>query len=138
VSAKLSRVRKPGRNDALNLLAVLQREARLIDFLKEKLDSYSDAQIGAAVRDIHRDAGAAIERLFNLKPVLDQQENAPITVPDGFSPNQYKLTGDVSGDAPFKGKLCHHGWKASICELPEWHGDERTAMIVMPAEVQID
>ncbi|NCC52856.1 MAG: DUF2760 domain-containing protein [Spartobacteria bacterium] len=131
------RERKAGRNDALNLLALLQREARLLDFLKENLDSYSDAQIGAAVRDIHRDAGAAVERLFDLKPVLDQQEGAPVTVPEGFSPNQYKLTGSVSGEAPFKGRLCHHGWKAARCELPEWHGEERTAMIVMPAEVQI-
>ncbi|MGC3970646.1 MAG: DUF2760 domain-containing protein [Pirellulales bacterium] len=40
--------KKPARSDALTLLAALQREARLVDFLKEKLDGYSDAQIGAA------------------------------------------------------------------------------------------
>ncbi|MGV2334905.1 MAG UNVERIFIED_CONTAM: DUF2760 domain-containing protein [Planctomycetaceae bacterium] len=55
---------KPQRSEAISLLATLQREGRLLDFLKEPIDAYSDAQIGAAVRDIHRDcaggAGAAV------------------------------------------------------------------------------
>src|SRR5262245_48893552 len=38
----------------LRVLAVLQRDGRLIDFLEEDIDAYPDAQIGAAVRDIHR------------------------------------------------------------------------------------
>ncbi|NJL27802.1 MAG: DUF2760 domain-containing protein, partial [Thermoanaerobaculia bacterium] len=33
---------------ALLLLATLQREARLIDFLMEPIDGYTDAKIGAA------------------------------------------------------------------------------------------
>ena len=57
------------RSDALTLLSVLQREARLIDFLKEEIAGYADAQIGAAVRDVHRDAAAALDRLFALKPL---------------------------------------------------------------------
>src|SRR5690242_9065624 len=60
----------PARSDALALLSVLQREARLVDFLKEDIAPYADAQVGAAVRDVHRDAGAALERLFALRPVL--------------------------------------------------------------------
>src|SRR5215203_3779895 len=60
----------PARNDALAVLSVLQREARLVDFLKEDITPYADAQVGAAVRDVHRDAAAALDRLFALKPVL--------------------------------------------------------------------
>ena len=64
--AKPARV-EPLRSDALNLLSVLQREARLVDFLKEPIDAYADAQIGAAVRNVHRDAAAVLDRLFALR-----------------------------------------------------------------------
>src|SRR4051812_44926954 len=74
----------PARSEALNLLAVLQREARLIDFLKENIAPYSNDQIGAAVRDVHRDAAAALQRLFDLQPVLQQAEGSPVDVPNGF------------------------------------------------------
>ena len=39
---------------AVQILAALQREGRLIDFLEEDLSAYEDAQIGAAVRNIHQ------------------------------------------------------------------------------------
>lgn len=132
------RKRRPGRNDALNVLAALQREARLVDFLNESLDAYSDAQIGTAVRDIHRDAGAAIQRMFGIGPVLDQPENAAVEVPKGYSPNRYKLTGTLEGEPPYRGTLCHHGWQAAHCEVPEWHGDEDGRMCIAPAEVQVN
>ena len=46
---------KPARSEAIALLETLQREARLVDFIKEPIDVYADAQVGAAVREIHRD-----------------------------------------------------------------------------------
>src|SRR5690242_3139956 len=57
------------RSDALSLLAVLQREARLVDFLMESIGGYSDAQIGAAVRDVHRGSAAVLQRVFNIQPL---------------------------------------------------------------------
>src|SRR5215207_4143384 len=71
---------KSTRSDALTLLAVLQREARLVDFLKEDVAAYADAQIGAAVRDVHRDAGAVLERLFALRPVVEQAEGSEVAI----------------------------------------------------------
>ena len=56
------------------MLATLQREARFVDFVKESLEGYADAQIGAVARDVHRDCGAVLERLFALRPVLADQE----------------------------------------------------------------
>ncbi len=53
-----------GRSEALTLLATLQREARFVDFIMESLEGYSDAQIGAVARDVHRDCGKVLERLF--------------------------------------------------------------------------
>lgn len=127
----------PARSEALTLLAVLQREGRLVDFLKEPIAGYNDAQIGAAVRDIHRDCGAALDRVFGLKPVLDQSEGSAVNVPVGFDAAQYRLTGNVAGQPPFQGRLRHGGWEATRMQLPEWNGAASAAQIVAPAEVEL-
>jgi hypothetical protein len=129
--------KRPVRSEALTLLETLQREARLIDFLKEPLDGFSDQQIGAVARDIHRDCGAAIERMFHLAPLSEQGEDSTIELPPGFDAARYRLTGNVSGEPPFRGRVTHHGWKATTCVLPTWSGDASAATIVAPIEVEI-
>ena len=127
----------PVRSDALTLLAALQREARLVDFLKEPLDAYNDAQIGAAARDVHRGCAGVLERMFALKPVLERPEGTEIEVPAGFDAGRYRLTGNVTGDPPFRGRLVHHGWEAAKCALPAWSGSDVAAPVVAPAEVEL-
>jgi hypothetical protein len=129
--------RKAARSEAVNLLAALQREARLVDFIKEPIAGYSDAQIGAAVRDVHRDCAAAVERIFGLKPIDSAGEGAEIEVPSGFDPSRIRLVGNVVGQPPFRGKLCHHGWEATRCELPAWTGGDQAVLVVAPAEVEL-
>lgn len=129
--------KRPKRSEALTLLAALQREARLVDFIQEPIDSYSDAQIGAAVRDIHRDCAALLKRVFNIQPLLPDNEGATIEVPAGFDAARYHLTGNVSGQPPYRGVLAHHGWQAATCELPEWTGSEEAARVVAPAVVEL-
>ena len=127
----------PRRSEAVSLLAVLQREGRLVDFLKEPIAGYSDAQIGAAVRGVHKDCAAALDRMFALEPLRMENEGAPISVPAGFDSAQFRLVGNVTGSGPFRGELTHGGWKAAKCELPEWTGREESALVVAPAEVEI-
>lgn len=127
----------PARSDALTLLAALQREARLVDFLKEDLSGYNDAQIGAAVRDVHRDAAAVLERLFALRPLRDQEEGVEVEIPTGFDPAQLTLTGQVTGPPPFRGTLAHQGWQATRCALPTWSGQSEDARVIAPAEVEV-
>ncbi len=128
---------EPVRNDAITLLATLQREARFIDFIQEPLAGYTDAQIGAVARDVHRDCGAVLERLFALKPVLEQEEGSEVEVPAGFDANRFRLTGNVTGEPPFHGQLMHHGWTATKCEVPAWTGSKDSASIVAPVEVEL-
>ncbi len=116
--------RKPVRSEAITLLATLQREARFVDFIKEPLDGYSDAQIGAAVRDVHRDCGKVLDRLFAIRAMVDQEEGSPVEVPAGFDAGRYRLTGNVAGDPPFHGRLVHHGWEAAEVQLPAWSGTQ--------------
>lgn len=128
---------KPAQSEAITLLATLQREARLVDFLKEDLSGYSDDQIGAAVRDIHRDSGAVLDRIFAIGPILNEDEGASVQVPAAFDAARYRLTGKLTGMAPFQGTLRHHGWQVTQCSLPEFTGSESAAKTIMPAEVEL-
>lgn len=127
----------PASSEAILLLAALQREARFVDFVQESLAGYSDAQIGAAAREVHRDCGKVIERLFQLKPVLAESEGAVVDVPTGFDAGRYRIVGNVTGHPPFRGRVVHHGWEASVCQLPAWSGTAETARIIAPAEVEL-
>ena len=127
----------PGRNDAITLLATLQREARFVDIVKEPLADYSDAQVGAAARDVLRDCGAVLDRLFNVQPIVDKEEGSEVDLPAGFDTGRYRVTGNVTGEAPYSGPLVHHGWEAKRCALPQWSGSKDAALVVTPAELEV-
>lgn len=131
------RTAPPTRSEAITLLAALQREARFVDFLQESLDGFSDAQVGAAARDVHRDCGQVIERMFAIAPLLDQEEGSPVEVTAGFDAGRFRLTGNVSGEAPHAGALSHHGWQTTKCELPTWSGSPEATHVIAPAEVEV-
>jgi hypothetical protein len=128
---------KPVRSEAVTLLATLQREARFVDFIKEPLDGYSDAQIGAAARDVHRDCAKVLDRLFAIRALNDQEEGSSLEVPAGFDAGRYRLTGNVAGNPPFRGRLVHHGWEAAEVQLPEWSGTQQSARVIAPIEVEL-
>lgn len=120
----------------LRLLALLQREGRLLDFLLEDVQAYQDAQIGAAVRDIHRSARKAIQEHLVLEPILPGEEGSRVTVPAGFDPSAVRLTGNVTGQPPFAGTLQHHGWRVKEIKLaPLAAGQDE--FVVQPAEVEL-
>ncbi|MGA2034659.1 MAG: DUF2760 domain-containing protein [Thermoguttaceae bacterium] len=125
------------RSEAISLLAALQREARFVDFIQESLSNYSDAQIGAAARDVHRECGKVLQRMFALQPLLPGPEGAPIEVPAGFDAGRWRLTGNVVGEPPFHGRLVHHGWEAAACQVPLWSGSAASARVIAPAEVEL-
>lgn len=127
----------PARSEAISLIAALQREARLLDIVTESLDGYSDAQIGAAAKEVLRDTGVVVQRIFGLQPLTDSADGSPLETPTKFDAAEYRLTGSVSGDAPFRGTVAHHGWKATKCEVPKWTGEKSSAMIIAPIELEI-
>jgi hypothetical protein len=129
--------KEPTRSEALTLLSVLQREARMVDFFKESIAAYTDAQIGAAVRSIHKDCAAVLERMFALQPMRSESEGASIDVAAGFDPAQFRLVGNIPEQPPFRGKIAHAGWIATKCEVPEWTGREESSMVVAPVEVEL-
>jgi hypothetical protein len=126
---------KPQRSDALSLLASLQREGRLLDFLKEPIDAYTDAQVGAAVRDIHRECNNVLERQFAIRPVIEKPEGSAVSLND-VAAGKVRTTGKVDSGAS-AGTLVHHGWMATKCEIPVWTGEKDTATILAAAEVEV-
>ena len=121
---------------ALALLALLQREGRLVDFLRESLDSYRDADIGAAVRDVHRGCRKVMEEHIKLEPVLPGQEGSNVVIPPGFDPVEVRLLGETRGAPPFRGTLVHHGWWAIEVRFPHL-SDGVDRRVLAPAEVKV-
>jgi hypothetical protein len=124
------------REGALAVLTILQREGRLIDFLREPLDGFSDADIGAAARDVHRGCRKAVDQLVTLEAVMPGNEEDRVSVPKGFDPSELRLIGEAKGEAPFRGTLRHHGWRATETRLPLLtEGVDRA--VIAPAEVEM-
>ena len=121
---------------AVQMLALFQRDGRLVDFLTEDVSPYPDGQLGAAVRSIHASCRQVLDRYLKLEPVLSSEEDQPVTVPAGFDPAAIKLIGNVSGEPPLRGLLRHRGWRVTAVNLPSLPQGAGRA-IVAPAEVEI-
>jgi hypothetical protein len=122
--------------EPLRLLALLQREGRVLDFFLEDVQAASDEQLGAGVRELHRKAQAVIKEHLVLEPVLPGQEDESVEVRPGFDPGAVRLTGNVTGQPPFKGTLKHHGWRVKEYKLaPPPEGQDE--LVVAPAEVDL-
>ena len=128
---------RPSSEAAVQILAALQREGRLIDFLQEDLSHYEDSQIGAAVRNIHTGCKEALKEHMEIRPVFVEKEGAAVTVPPGFDARAIRLTGNVTGDPPFRGILRHRGWQVDRIRLPQ-SVEQKDHWILAPAEVEIE
>ncbi|HBE66794.1 MAG TPA: DUF2760 domain-containing protein [Planctomycetaceae bacterium] len=124
--------KKPARSDAITLLSTLQREARLLDLVQESLDGFSDAQVGAAARDVLRDSRATLDRMFAVEPLCEVDEGGKLAVDASASPNLVRLSGAGQGE----GTVVHRGWKATQCAIPTWSGRSDEALILAPTEVE--
>jgi hypothetical protein len=121
---------------AVQMLALLQRDGRLVDFLAEDISVYPDAQLGAAVRTIHETCRQVLDHYVKLEPILNSEENQPVTVQAGFDPAAIKLIGNVAGEPPVRGMLRHKGWRVKEVNLPPLPQDAGR-MVVAPAEVEL-
>ena len=120
---------------AAQLLAILQRDGRLVDFLMEDLSPYQDAQVGAAVRDVHRGCREALDKYASLTPVLDLEEGSTVSVDRDSEPSRIKVVGNTAGTPPYRGVLRHRGWEISHLALPPLPATGRA--VVAPAEVEV-
>lgn len=121
---------------ALQLLGLLQREARLIDFVEEDVAAYSDAEIGGAARLVHEGCRKVLREHFTLAPARDEAEGSRIVLNEGFDAATVRLTGNVVGAAPYRGTLSHRGWRVTDVRLPRL-APSHDAKILAAAEVEL-
>jgi hypothetical protein len=121
---------------ALQLLTLLQQEARLIDFTREDLSAYSDADVGAAARVVHEGSKKALNAYFSFAAIRSEDEESQVTLAPGFNAAEVRLTGNVVGEAPFTGTLIHKGWKVTEVKLPKLAEGHDTSLVA-PAEVEL-
>lgn len=121
---------------ALQILAILQRDSRLIDFLMEDIGGYSDDQVGAAVRGLHDQCRDALGRYVQLAPVIDGVEGT-FTRLASIDPASVKLLGNVPPQPPPGGVLRHKGWRSVKIDLPALQG-KQDFKVIAPAEVEIE
>jgi hypothetical protein len=119
-------------------VGLLQDKGRLVDFLMEDVNSYDDTQVGAAARVVHQGCRAVLNEHFKISPVSDAEEGSQITLPADYAADEYRLTGKISGNPPFKGTLLHKGWKADSVKLPRIvNTNENCLPSIAPAQVEV-
>jgi hypothetical protein len=122
---------------ALQLLGILQRDARVLDFLMEDVKPYSDEQVGAAFRQVNEQGRDTLLRYATIRPVIDGVDNTRVTVPSR-DPNSVKLVGNVPADGNAReGILRHKGWRVERIELPKPPAGQ-DLKILAPAEIEIE
>lgn len=126
-----------GDNAHLRMLGFLQQSGRLLDFLKEDIGNYTDAQVGAAARAVHADCSRCVEELVTVRPLRTEAEGSRIQVAKGYDPSQIKLVGKVKGEPPYQGVLVHQGWRAHKLSLPVSLSQSR-GEVLAAAEVEVE
>jgi hypothetical protein len=126
----------PDLRPALQLLACLQREGRLVDFVQQDILTSSDVDVAAAARVVHDGCKRVLKQVVQFAPVLNDDEGSAVAVPLGYDAAAIQLTGNVSGAPPFRGVLRHRGWRANGLTLPDIIGDA-DCTVVAQAEVEL-
>jgi hypothetical protein len=127
---------------ALQLLGILQRDARLLDFLMEDIGPFSDDQVGSAVRNVHAQCHESLAKYVKLAPVIDGVEGT-FTKPESAGalakdPNAIKFVGNLPAQGkPAGGTLRHKGWRVDSVSLPAIH-QKQSVSILAPAELEVE
>jgi hypothetical protein len=127
---------------AVQMLALLQSESRLVDFLQEDISGYSDEQVGSAMRGVHEKCRSLLGRHVKLAPIVDGVEGTPTRLAsaglDSKDASTVKLVGNVPPDGNVEaGILRHRGWQVERIDLPAVKRGGKT-LVVAPAEIEVE
>lgn len=131
----ISQEKSQADSNHIKLLCLLQKEGRLVDFLKEDIDAFDDEQVGAAVREVHRACRDCLDEYISPRSILEDKEGSEIRLPRGYDAEKIKVTGKVVGEPPYVGFLVHRGWIARRQSLPKQAGDQSD--VICPAEIEL-
>lgn len=124
--------------EVVTLLGVLQEKGRFVDFLMEDIAPFSDAEVGSVARAVHQGCKAAMNEHFKIEAICPEGEGSTLTVPAGYAADEFLLVGNLSGEAPFTGKVVHKGWRTTSVKLPRvLHADANHLPVIAPAQVEV-
>jgi hypothetical protein len=121
---------------ALQLLGILQRDGRLLDFLLEDIAPYSDEQVGSAARSMQGPCREALNRYLTITPVIDGVEGTFVQAPSK-DPAAVKFLGNVPAKIPSGGLLRHRGWAVTDTRLPVL-APKQNVSVLAPAELEVE
>ena len=121
---------------ALQLLYLLQNDARFIDFIKEDMSAHSDEDVGMVARVIHEGCNKVLDEHFSFAHICKENEGDRITLLDGYDAAKVRVTGNIVGNPPFTGTIIHKGWQIMDVRLPSTV-QGYNASIIAPAEVEL-
>jgi hypothetical protein len=124
--------------EVVTLLGIFQEKGRLVDFLMEDITPFSDAEVGSVARAVHQGCKAVLKEHFQIEAISPEGEGATITVPAGYPADEFRLVGNLSGEAPFSGTVVHKGWRTKSVKLPRVlnAGSDRLP-VVAPAQIEV-
>jgi hypothetical protein len=122
------------KDSSLLLLSLMQREARLIDFLMEDITEYSNEQVGAAIRDVHKKASGILKRCYDPIALVAQEGEVDLEV--AYNAEVWDVSGKIPQAGSFKAEVIHSGWMAQKLELPVWKGSLANRMLISPAQAE--
>lgn len=129
-------IKETSTDSALQLLALLQKEGRLVDFINEDVNAFSDEQVASAARVVHQGVKKCLSDHVTFEAISQAMEGESTQIPQDFNRNEIRLTGNIASNGPFNGVLVHKGWKATSVNLPSVV-DGTDLSVIMPAEVEL-
>ncbi len=121
---------------ALQLLYLLQSDARFIDFIKEDMSAHSDEDVGMVARVIHEGCNKVLDEHFTFATICKENEGDSITLLDGYDAAKVRVTGNIVGKPPFTGTIIHKGWQITDVRLPSTI-QGYNSNVIAPAEVEL-
>lgn len=127
-----------GQAEVVTLLGIFQEKGRFVDFLMEDIAPYSDAEVGSVARAVHQGCKAAMNEHFHIEAISPEGEGGSLTIPAGYAADEFRLVGNLKGEAPFTGKVVHKGWRTTSVKLPRvLNADQDHLPVIAPAQVEI-
>ncbi len=123
-------------NAAKQLLKILQKQGRLLDFLTQNIDQFNDKEVANAAKVVHRGCNRALKKHCIIKAIYDTNENTNITLNPNFDRSKVNLTGNHHIKSPIKGILIHKGWQIESLSLPTLT-EKANPDILQPAEIEV-
>lgn len=131
-----------GQAEVVNLLGLLQKQGRFLDFVMNDITQYSDQQVSTASRIVHQGCSKVLKEYFDIQPVFNDPEGSSIQLSSSTNPRYYRMLGQdneiSSQSAPDSAYLLHKGWQTLSVNLPKRvKADQAAKRLISPAELEI-